>query len=304
MKWRYVFLLIAALIGVALCITLQIVYQSMLMDNSEHLEALRDAIKEYETIPVSTETTTVMTETTEAPETTSQKEMSESSSVDTSNEVEESSFTEDTKATEENVVTPPGASLNFNRLKEINPEIHAWLEIKYTLIDYPVLQSADNDKKYLTTAYDGSPYIGGSLFTEKTYNSTDFDDPVTVIYGHTMPWGILFGQLQKVYSDSKTFETFKNIVLYLPGEVREYVVFAAVPFEKTHLLHTYDFNNAYWYDSFFDKVSRIRAIGANFALDRFPETGDRVIILSVCLEENTNKRYLVMAVLKDDLADH
>ncbi len=290
MKWRYILFLIAALIGVALCISLQIVYHNMLSDNSDHLEALRDSIKEYETLPV-------FPAKTETPDVTSDTE----DTAETTVPVAAESTPDSTDATETMPPADGQASLNFDPLKSINPDIYAWLEIKYTLIDYPVLQSPDDDKKYLTTAYDGSPYIGGAIFTEKTYNGTDFNDPVTVIYGHTMPWGLLFGQLQKVYSDPQTFETFKNIIVYLPGEVRNYVVFAAVPFEKTHLLHTYDFDNSYWYESFFEKVSRIRAIGANIAEERFPEAGDRVIILSVCLNENTNKRYLVMAVLEDDL---
>ena len=198
----------------------------------------------------------------------------------------------------------PSASLNFEKLWEINPEICAWLEIPDTRIDYPVVQSPDDDKKYLTKAYNGSRYVGGALFTEATYNGTDFNDPVTIIYGHTMNSGMLFGDLQKNYSSASGFEKNKSITLYLPGEVRQYTVFAAVPYDRIHILHTYDFTNAYWYGRFFTDVGRIRAIGANFDRDSFPVPGDRVLILSVCLNEDTAKRYLVMAVLEEDLADN
>ncbi len=314
MKKRYVFLLAGALICVGLCIALQLVYQDMLEDKSDHLEALRDSIKEYASSPdvttmPSADTTTGSTipappETsvsdTAPPETSSDADVTETS--DTISPPETSASV--TSQTTQPLKSPGAVSLNFDRLREVNPEIHAWLEIKNTYVDYPVLQSADNDKKYLSTAYNGSPYVGGAIYTEKTYNSTDFNDPVTLIYGHTMPWGILFGQLQQIYSDASTFEQFKNITLYLPDEVRNYVVFAAVPYEKIHILHTYDFSNAYWYDSFFDGVRNIRAIGANIAENRFPESDDRVIILSVCLNEDTTKRFLVMAVLDEDLADN
>ncbi len=198
----------------------------------------------------------------------------------------------------------PAASLNFEKLWKVNPDICAWLEITDTRIDYPVVQSPDDDKKYLNTAYNDSPYVGGALFTEATYNSTDFNDPVTVIYGHTMNSGMLFGDLQKNYSSAAGFAENGTVTLYLPGEVRQYTVFAAVPYERVHILHTYDFTNSYWYDRFFTEVGRIRAIGANFDRDSFPEAGDRVLILSVCLNEDTAKRYLVMAALDTDLADN
>jgi len=315
MKRRYVFLLIGALICVGLCIGLQLGYQNMLADNSDQLEALRDSIKEYASnpdAPVPPSFTVTATEDTEPPETSSMDTVYSGTTavpVETTSEAAvteppATSASETAQTTVPPLKSPTTVSLDFDRLHEVNPEIHAWLEIKNTYVDYPVLQSADNDKKYLSTAYNGTPYVGGAIYTEKTYNGTDFNDPVTLIYGHTMPWGILFGQLQPIYSVASTFEQHRNITLYLPGEVRNYVVFAAVPYEKIHILHTYDFSNAYWYDSFFDGVRNIRAIGANIAEDRFPESDDRVIILSVCLNEDTTRRFLVMAVLDEDLADN
>ena len=316
MKSRYVFLLIGALICVGLCIGLQLVYQNMLADNSDQLEALRDSIKEYASnpdAPVPPNFTVAATGSTQPPVTSG----TDAAQTESSTAAEETttavpdvteppavSSAATSQTTELPLKSPTTVSLDFDRLHEVNPEIHAWLEIKNTYVDYPVLQSADNDKKYLSTAYNGTPYVGGAIYTEKTYNGTDFNDPVTLIYGHTMPWGILFGQLQPIYSVASTFEQHRNITLYLPGEVRNYVVFAAVPYEKIHILHTYDFSNAYWYDSFFDGVRNIRAIGANIAEDRFPESDDRVIILSVCLNEDTTRRFLVMAVLDEDLADN
>ncbi len=193
--------------------------------------------------------------------------------------------------------------LDFDSLKAMNPDVHAWIEIEGTKVDYPVLQSPDNDEKYLTTAFDGSYYIGGSIFTQATYNNTDFNDPVTAIYGHTMKSGTLFGQLQSVYTNASTFASHNDIIIYLPGEVRHYTVFAAVPFENFHIMHAYDFSSKYWFESFFDRVSKVRAFNANFDKDSFPEYGDRVIILSTCLNEDSTQRFLVMAVCRDDIAD-
>lgn len=274
-KIKYIILLCICLVCVGACICLALIYQTMLTrDDDDALEALRDSIKQFETA-----------------DTTDTKDTSDG--ADTLPIIDP---IEDTSNTE--------GLLDFDTLWQVNPDIHAWIEIKDTKIDYPVLQSPDYDKKYLNTAYNGKWYIGGSLFTEATYNSRDFNDPVTVIYGHTMRSGTMFGQLQKTYSDPVAFDEHDDIIIYLPDEVRHYKVFAAVPFSKAHLLDTYDFSVKYWYNRFFNDVKHIREIGANFDKDAFPQVGDRVIILSVCLNEDTTRRYLVMAVFEDDLRDN
>lgn len=291
-KLKYIILIFVCLNCIGACIFLNLWYQALEKDDGEALEALRDSIKRFETVIVQTEAP-VSDET--EPVTDTYTDTAQSASTD---------VLETAQTTEPIQTLPQSELLDFEPLWEVNPEICAWLEIDGTRIDYPVLQSKDSDKKYLNTAYDGSPYIGGALYTEATYNNNDFDDPVTVIYGHTMRSGNLFGTLQKTYSVESTFYECSDIRLYLPGETREYTVFAAVPYSRIHLLHTYDFSNTYWYNRFFGDARRIREIGANINEDICPEAGDRVIIMSVCLSEDTARRYLVMAVYNEDLADN
>lgn len=196
------------------------------------------------------------------------------------------------------------ATLDFNPLWEINKDVCAWIEIEGTRVDYPVLMGKGEGDEYLDTAFDGSSQKAGSLFVQESYNSSDFNDPVTVIYGHAMSSGAMFGQLRTTYSDPESFASHNDIKIYLPHEVRHYRVFAAVPFEKLHILHNYDFSNNYWYRSFFKRIKNVRAIGANFDLEAFPEAGDRVLILSTCINDGTNRRYLVMASCVEDLSDN
>lgn len=199
--------------------------------------------------------------------------------------------------------TPEGDTLDFDALQSINPDIHAWIEIPGTTVDYPVLQNPSDDEMYLYTACDGSEYVGGSIFTQAPYNSVDFNDPVTVLYGNAMWDGTMFGNLQMFYSDESAAEEYGNITVYLPGETRQYSVFAFVPYDDTHILYTYDFTNSYWYDNFFYNVGKIRSIGAYYNEDLTPVFGDHVIILSTSLQnESEDGRFLVMAVLRDDAA--
>lgn len=296
MKKRYYVIILLVLAAIAVALILQIVSIRREQSDGEGLEELRDMIKIYETtVTTKADDTTAEVEvTTAVPETTAApSEPVTEPPPEITAETTTEAVTEPVKA--------PAATLDFTSLHEMNPDICAWIEIDGTKVDYPVLQNAKNDSKYLTTAFDGTYSIGGSLFTQATYNSNDFNDPVTVIYGHTMRSGTLFGQLQPVYTDPEAFEEHREITLYLPGEVRSYTVFAAVPYESIHILHTYDFSNEYWYNTFFKNVREIRAIGANIDDDIIPQPGDRVIILSTCLNEDSTKRFLVMAVLSEDL---
>ncbi len=305
MKKRYLMLMCLCLAGAVIGVALGIARFRQASDENTDLESLRDSIKVFETAPPETEASETVAPETAMPETETAPSETETETAD--EETADTAVTEslETEAPVAEETTPPVSEplLDFTALQATNPDIHAWIEIPGTKVDYPVLQSPDNDSKYLTTAFDGSYYIGGSLFTQATYNSVDFNDPVTVIYGHTMRSGTLFGQLQSVYTNPTSFAAHDDIVVYLPGEVRHYTVFAAVPFERFHLLHVYDFNTEYWYDSFFNLVSDIRAFNACFNKDIVPEYGDRVLILSTCLNEDSTRRFLVMAVCRDDIAE-
>jgi len=327
MKKRYIVLLSICLVGLLVCVILGVTRFRGATEENTDLESLRDFIKVFETLPPGVDTEFLPVETlplatkpseeTEAPISgeTAEKDPPPEESDSESSDGPESGPTIETEPPKETnpekettpetekpkPAVPVEASLNFQILYDLNPDIYAWIEIKGTKVDYPVLQNEKNDSKYLTTAYDGSWYVGGALFTQSKYNKKDFNDPVTVIYGHTMWSGTLFGQLQTVYTNQTTFNSHDDIIIYLPGEVRHYTVFAAVPFEKYHILETYDFSKEYWYERFFDKVMRIRSFNACFNKDLVPEFGDRVLILSTCLNEDSSKRFLVMAVCRDDI---
>ena len=88
--------------------------------------------------------------------------------------------------------------IRFDELKEKNPDIVAWIrsdDPESTGIDYPVLYSGDNEK-YLRRDLYGEEHIAGSIFLEGL-NRPDFTDYYTIIYGHNMNDGSMFGGLKK-----------------------------------------------------------------------------------------------------------
>ena len=100
---------------------------------------------------------------------------------------------EDTEEAEETTV-------DFDALKEINPDIVAWIRIPEVL-DYPVVQGEDNSY-YLFHTFRGENNIAGSIFLDYR-NSSDFTDGRSIIYGHNMYYsGVMFGTLHRVLNSS------------------------------------------------------------------------------------------------------
>lgn len=75
------------------------------------------------------------------------------------------------------------------------PGMTAWLTIDDTSIDEPVMQGADNTE-YLKKDCYGKYSVSGSLFLDSR-NSADYTDSYSIIYGHHMRGGAMFGELSK-----------------------------------------------------------------------------------------------------------
>lgn len=184
--------------------------------------------------------------------------------------------------------------IDFESLQKANPDIYAWLYIKGTDISYPVLQHPEDDTYYLTHASSGEKEKKGTLYTEKTYNSKEFDDPLTVIYGHHMRSGEMFGKLQETYAEENAMEKHGEFIIYLPDKELHYKVFAAVPYKNYHLLGNDDTTDLAVFEEFLNSMYQIRAVGAVFNEEEKATTDDKVVVLSTCLIGNNKRRYLVL----------
>lgn len=104
-------------------------------------------------------------------------------------------------------------SVDFDILHEQSEDIVAWLYCPDTVINYPVMQSDDN-KLYLSHLPDGSRNSAGSLFVDYR-NADDFSDANTVIYGHSMSDGRMFGTLES-YASQAFYEAHQTMYLSTP----------------------------------------------------------------------------------------
>lgn len=110
-------------------------------------------------------------------------------------------------------------NLDWEKIDSSYPNILAWIEIPGTKINYPIMQSNDN-QYYLNHSYQGNEDFLGSIFFDYRQN-TDFSELNTFIYGHNAnkDWDSpMFGELVNYY-DSSWFNNHKKIILYTREKV-------------------------------------------------------------------------------------
>ncbi len=186
--------------------------------------------------------------------------------------------------------------IDFAAYQSQNEDVYAWLDIPGSEISYPVFQHPTENEYYLRRDINGNYSVGGVLFTEVEYNKKDFNDPLTIIYGHDMQNETMFGQLQEMYSSDEGLAKYNTIKIYLPDRELTYEVFACVPYDNRHILYNYDFNDTEIFGRFFTEISQIRAMQAVFG-EVSLKTTDKVLVLSTCLSGSSDGRYLVCAKL-------
>lgn len=92
---------------------------------------------------------------------------------------------------EESEELPKAPEIDFASLKEINPDVIGWLQMECLDVSYPIVKGEDNDH-YLHYTFEGQKNAAGAIFMECTNNS-NFEDLNTIIYGHNMKNGSMFG---------------------------------------------------------------------------------------------------------------
>lgn len=171
----------------------------------------------------------------------------------------------------------------------ITEDMVAWLTVDGTNIDYPVMQGKDN-YEYLNKDPYGNFSLSGSVFLD-SHNSADFSDDYSLLYGHHMAYGKMFGALD-AYLD-ETFarqHTHVSLLIGRNGEVkRELEIFAVMKAKATT-------DEVFNVDSQKDVTEYVYR-HADFLLS---EPKGRILALSTCSETAQNDRVLVLAYFKDE----
>lgn len=176
-----------------------------------------------------------------------------------------------------------------------NKKLIGWVKIADTNIDYPVMQTSDNEY-YLTHNINQEKDRNGTIFMDTNCDvlkpSTNF-----ILYGHHMRSGNMFGKLDK-YEDQDYCEEHSIIqfdTIYEHGTYQVMYVFRSHVFTAEDVsFKYYQFIDAYSeveFDSYMKEMSEMSLYDTGVTA----QYGDQLLTLSTCDYEEENGRFVVVA---------
>ena len=181
------------------------------------------------------------------------------------------------------------AAGNTEELRELSADAVAWITVDGTRIDYPVMQGKTN-AEYLNRNPYGEFSLSGSIFLDSR-NDSSFRDPYSLVYGHHMEYGAMFGALDK-YKDKTYFDAHRTGSLTVVNGEEYHIKFFAVckaqatekvifdpPKSNNQALLEYLNKHAIIYDP--------RGVSAD----------SKLIALSTCQSAESNERMIVFGTL-------
>ena len=182
--------------------------------------------------------------------------------------------------------------VDFTNLLTQNSEVIGWINLPGTKIDYPFVQTKDNNY-YLYHSFDKKWNEAGWIFLDYRNNINELDTN-TIIYGHGRLDGTMFGSLRDTMNDD-WLNNKENHVIKISSLSYNYVfeVFSIYKIKTTDDYLYNNFQTSTEYSSFLKMITN-RSL-YNFTVDVTPK--DKIITLSTCYN-NTEKLVVHAKLIK------
>lgn len=184
-------------------------------------------------------------------------------------------------------------TVNHASLSAMNADYIGWLDIPGAGISYPVVLAADY-WEYLYTTFDKVQNNAGSIFADYRC-AGDWTSRNTILYGHRMNDGSMFGTLNQ-YFDSSYLGAHREIHIYVEGRLLVYEVFSVYQAVAADESYTVRFGSDEEYKAWLDGIASKSAVNTGVSLDGV----DRVLMLSTCKGGDNDERTAVFAALKEE----
>lgn len=200
---------------------------------------------------------------------------------------------DDTQETEEQESKiSVSVNVKYDELKKINEDFVGWIYYEPLEISYPIVRGNDNDY-YTEYTFENVENSSGAIFMD-FLNRKDYMDFNTIIYGHNMRNGTMFGSLKKLLNDQEIIEENPYFYIFTEDKAYMYEIFAV--YITTADSQTYDLikneeeEKQKEYLDFIDKTATYRS-------DKEVTEADRIATLSTCHGLHSNNRTIVHGVL-------
>lgn len=192
-------------------------------------------------------------------------------------------------------IVVPDILEEYKMLYSLNQKLIGWVKIDDTYIDYPVLQTSNNEY-YMNHNFDQEQDKNGSIFLDADCSILPRSTNL-ILYGHHMRSGRMFGQLNK-YSSQKFYEEHKLIqfdTIYEEGTYEVMYVFRSKIYEESEIVFKYyQFINALS-ETEFNSYMREMAAMSLYDTGVTAEYGDELLTLSTCDYYTDYGRFVVVA---------
>ena len=192
------------------------------------------------------------------------------------------------------VDTTNNYKIDFNMLEETNSDVVAWLIVKNTNINYPIVKTNNNDY-YLNHSFDKIVNSAGWIFADykNKFNSTDKN---IVIYGHNRKDQSMFGSLNRVLKKD-WYEKEENHTIDLitkDGELK-YKVFSVYQIENEEYYIKTSFSNNEDFKQFIKTIKSRSIYNFNTEVDE----NSQILTLSTCGASSKSRVVLHAKLIED-----
>lgn len=187
------------------------------------------------------------------------------------------------------------ATHDFAQLQKQNPDIYAWIQVPNTKVDYPVLQS-EEDNYYLSRDINKQDSKPGSIYSNAC-NGKDMEDAITIFYGHDMKAHTMFGSLH-LFDEEEFFEENDTILVETAEALYTYVIYGVYNYNDNYIPAVFAVDEAQGAQDFIDSLEECAKEGDKLTHVRQGETltaDDKILVLSTCISGQDDRRLLVVA---------
>ena len=177
-------------------------------------------------------------------------------------------------------ITFPLIKVDFTELIKKNEDTVGWINVNNTNINYPVVQSTDNNY-YLTHSYDKKENEAGWVFLDYR-NNKDFTSKNNIIYAHSRLDKTMFGSLSKVLKQSWYKDKSNHIIrLSTPTEDSLWQIFSVYVIKEETYYITTSWSSDTEYLNFLNTIKERSKYNFNTELN----TDDKILTLSTCYSD-------------------
>ncbi len=183
--------------------------------------------------------------------------------------------------------------IDWEGLKEQNPDVVGWIVMSPS-VSYPIVKGEDNNE-YLHKNFNGEYEFAGCIFMNSACSS-EFTDKNTILYGHNMANGSMFGDLDYFYTQSYAAE-HPYIYIYSPYGKFTYRIVRDIITQDGSSVYTTGILKDDTFNQYLSNCLNVSSV--NYIINPDLSSSDFCLTLSTCVHASGSERHVIQARLEN-----